>query len=224
MRSPHSSMISPRSHRRMSRSSVEASRSSTRSPRSLASERRSSRRSPHSGATSPHSSSIGRRNAKPRPKKVPPMTIFWRRMTRSSQRMTRCERQTAKTSFFPVPDPYLPVRSRWLHPGQQQGRRSPSSSSSWVRRMRRARVVFCLASPTQQMNSLRARGVMSFQAASAAWLATSALRRSSGSSCTTPPGSRWPLTGSRRHGAHVRPSGSARHLQPYPFPLFAADG
>ena len=54
-----------------------------------------------------------------------------------------------------------------LAPGQQQGRRWPSSSSSWVRRMRRSRVISCLASSTQQMNSLRARGVMSFQASSA---------------------------------------------------------
>jgi hypothetical protein len=92
------------------------------------------------------------------------------------------------------PDRYWPVRSRWPHPGQQQGRRWPSSSSSWVRRMRRSRVIFCLASTTQQMNSLRAKGVMSFQASSAAGLATSALRRSSGSSWTTPPGTRWLLT------------------------------
>jgi hypothetical protein len=90
---------------------------------------------------------------------------------------------------------YLPVRSRCLHPGQQQGRRWPSSSSSWVRRMRRSRVVSCLASSTQQMNSLRAKGVMSFQASSAVALAISALRRSAGSLCTTPPGTLWPLTG-----------------------------
>ena len=90
---------------------------------------------------------------------------------------------------------YRPVRSRCLHPGQQQGRRCPSSSSSRVRRMRRSRVVCCLASSTQQMNSLRARGVMSFQAASAVGLAISALRRSPGSECTTPPGIRGPLTG-----------------------------
>ena len=81
---------------------------------------------------------------------------------------------------------YRPVRSRCLHPGQQQGRRRPSSSSSWVRRMRRSRVTACLASSTQQMNSLRARGVMSFQAASAVGLAISALRRSAGSSCAPP--------------------------------------
>ena len=64
----------------------------------------------------------------------------------------------------------------------------PSSSSSWVRRMRRSRVAACLASSTQQMNSLRASGVMSFQAASAVSLPLNASRRSAGSSCTTPPG------------------------------------
>jgi hypothetical protein len=48
-----------------------------------------------------------------------------------------------------APSRYLPVRSRCRHPGQQQGRRWPSSSSSSVRRMRRARVIFCFASSTQ---------------------------------------------------------------------------
>jgi len=94
-------------------------------------------------------------------------------------------------------DCYLPVRSRCLHPGQQQGRRWPSSSSSSVRRMRRSRVISCLASSTQQMNSLRARGVMSFQASRAVGLAISALRRSPGSLCTNPPGTRGLLTGPR---------------------------
>ena len=80
-----------------------------------------------------------------------------------------------------------PARSRCLHPGQQQGRRLPSSSSSWVLRMRRARVISCLASSTQQMNSFRANGVMSFQASSAAALVIRAARRSTGIWCTTPP-------------------------------------
>jgi hypothetical protein len=44
------------------------------------------------------------------------------------------------------------------------------------------------------MNSLRAKGVMSFQAASAVELAISAARRSAGSLCTTPPGTRLLLT------------------------------
>ena len=99
---------------------------------------------------------------------------------------------------------YLPVRSRCAHPGQQQGRRWPSSSSSWVRRMRRSRVISCLASSTQQMNSLRARGVMSFQASSAVGLAISAWRRSPGSLCTAPPGTRGLLMGPRQRNAGGR--------------------
>ena len=94
-------------------------------------------------------------------------------------------------------DSYLPVRWPCVHPGQQQGRRRPSSSSSWVLRIRRSRVTSCLASSTQQMNSLRARGVMSFQASSAVALAIRALRRSLGSACTTPPGTCGLLTGPR---------------------------
>ena len=89
---------------------------------------------------------------------------------------------------------YRPVRSRWSHPGQQHGRRWPSSSSSCVRRMRRSRVMSCLASSTQQMNSLRARGVMSFQATSAVGLAINASPRSRGRSCTFPPGTCGRLT------------------------------
>jgi len=60
-----------------------------------------------------------------------------------------------------------------------------------------AALVCCLASSTQQMNSLRAKGVMSFQASSAVVLAINALRRSAGSGCTTPPGTRWLLTRQR---------------------------
>jgi len=47
------------------------------------------------------------------------------------------------------------------------------------------------------MNSLRASGVMSFHAASASVLSISAARRSAGSLCTTPPGTRWLLTAVR---------------------------
>lgn len=68
--------------------------------------------------------------------------------------------------------------------------------------MRRSRVVSCLASSTQQMNSLRAKGVMSFQAASAVALPIRALRRSLGSWCTTPPGTRGPLTKASYKDAH----------------------
>lgn len=98
----------------------------------------------------------------------------------------------------PRAEAHPPVRSRCLHPGQQQGRRWPSSSSSRVLRMRRSRVSACFASSTQQMNSLRARGVMSLQAASAVELAISASRRSSGSLCTTPPGTRLLVTETSR--------------------------
>lgn len=51
------------------------------------------------------------------------------------------------------------------------------------------------------MNSLRARGVMSFQAASAFPLAISAFRRSAGSLRTTPAGIRSLLTRARYAGA-----------------------
>jgi hypothetical protein len=114
---------------------------------------------------------------------------------------------------------YLPVRSRWLHPGQQHGRRCPSSSSSSVLRMRRLRVVSCFASSTQQMNSLRASGVMSIQAASAVEFAISACRRSSGSLCTTPPGTRLLVTEESRSPSvpwrQAIPPGSARTRRRY---------
>jgi hypothetical protein len=60
--------------------------------------------------------------------------------------------------------------------------------------MRRFRVISCFASSTQQINSLRAKGVMSRQAASAAEFPISASRRSIGSWCTTPPGTLFLVT------------------------------
>ena len=69
---------------------------------------------------------------------------------------------------------YRPVRSRCLHPGQQQGRRWPSSSSLSPANAAFSRLL--LLGVLDQMNSLRAKGVMSFQAASAVVLAISALR------------------------------------------------
>lgn len=53
---------------------------------------------------------------------------------------------------------------------------------------RRTRVLSCLGEVTQQIHSFRASGVMSCHAASAAGAARKADARSSGSSCTTPPG------------------------------------
>ena len=99
--------------------------------------------------------------------------VTWRRFSRRSRtaRGARRRRRMRRSVSGGGAGRYLPVRSRCLHPGQQQGRRWPSSSSSWVLRMRRSRVISCLASSTQQMNSFRASGVMSFQASSAAGLA-----------------------------------------------------
>jgi hypothetical protein len=78
--------------------------------------------------------------------------------------------------------------------------------------MRRSRVFSCLASSTQQMNSLRARGVMSFQASSAVGLARSVFRRSTGSLCTTPPGTRVVLTPASVPASTKGPIAEARHL------------
>ncbi len=88
----------------------------------------------------------------------------------------------------------------------------PSSSSSLVRRMRRSLVAACLASSTQQMNSFRARGVMSFQATRALGLAMSSRRRSTGSLCTAPPGSRGLLMAS--NGTAQGPTTSVHRTPP----------
>src|SRR5579872_685308 len=74
-----------------------------------------------------------------------------------------------------------------MQPIQQQGRRFPSRSSSHVLWMRRLLVSICLAFSTQQMNSLRASGVMSSHRASTFGSATSAVRKSVGILCTVPP-------------------------------------
>ena len=55
-----------------------------------------------------------------------------------------------------TPRPY----PRCGHPGQQQGRRLPSISSSQVRRIRLARVSGFLADSIQQINSFLAKGVI----------------------------------------------------------------
>lgn len=70
---------------------------------------------------------------------------------------------------------------RWMHPTQQQGRRLPSSSSSAVRLIRRLRVWAVLAFSTQQMNSLRASGVISPQSADTVLFDINTFSRSFGS-------------------------------------------
>lgn len=77
---------------------------------------------------------------------------------------------------------------RWIQPTQQQGLRLPSRSSSQVRVRRRFLVLICFAFSTQQINSLRARGVMSSQRALTLRLLVSASLRSAGILCTVPPG------------------------------------
>ncbi len=63
------------------------------------------------------------------------MTSCFRRCT-CPMRTPECPVRQ-QLSWRAISDRYgLPVRSRCLQPGQQQGRRWPSSSSSWVRRMR----------------------------------------------------------------------------------------
>jgi hypothetical protein len=59
---------------------------------------------------------------------------------------------------------FLALGRRCGQPGQQQGRRSPAPSFSIAIRIRRRRVSSCLGDVTQQIHSLRASGVRSFQA------------------------------------------------------------
>ena len=76
---------------------------------------------------------------------------------------------------------------RWMQPIQQQGRRTPSLSSAHTLSTCWLLVSGFLTEIVQHIHSLRASGVRSSQAASAVASAARALRRSSGSSCTTPP-------------------------------------
>ena len=81
---------------------------------------------------------------------------------------------------------YLPLRSRCGQPDQQQGRRSPHESLSIVTRMRLARVSGFLASVIQQINSLRASGVISCHAANSFASPSITTRRSEVISWTVP--------------------------------------
>jgi hypothetical protein len=72
-------------------------------------------------------------------------------------------------------------------PGQQQGRRIPSLSSEHTLSTCCRLVSSFLTEMVQQIHSLRASGVMSSHAASAFASDVSALRRSAGRLCATPP-------------------------------------
>lgn len=76
-----------------------------------------------------------------------------------------------------------------MQPAQQHGRFLPSRSSSTVRLMRLARVFSCFASSTQQINSFRAIGVRVSHSLLISFVAVSALAKSAGSRCTSPPAS-----------------------------------
>ncbi len=71
-------------------------------------------------------------------------------------------------------------------PGQQQGRRFPLLRSVRTLAIRLRLVSGFLASSTQQIHSLRARGVSPSHSSSTATSATRVVRKSSGTLCTTP--------------------------------------
>lgn len=75
---------------------------------------------------------------------------------------------------------------RWGQPGQQHGRRFPSVSSADALSTCCFLVSGFLTKVTQQIHSLRARGVRPFHASRAFGEETSAFRKSAGTLCTTP--------------------------------------
>src|SRR5437773_8090494 len=75
---------------------------------------------------------------------------------------------------------------RWMQPSQQHGRRFPSSSSDCNRRMCWLLVSAFFGQSTQQIHSLRARGVRSCHAARTFGLAIRTRLKSTGTVCTTP--------------------------------------
>ena len=82
-----------------------------------------------------------------------------------------------------------PVQSaphRCGHPGQQHGRRLPAIRSAQTRSMCFRLVSGFFTEMTQQIHSLRARGLRSFHASRTSDAALSALRRSAGTPWTTP--------------------------------------
>ncbi len=76
---------------------------------------------------------------------------------------------------------------RCVQPSQQHGRRFPSSSSDCTRWMWWLLVSAFFGQSTQQIHSLRARGVRSCHAARTFGLATKTRLKSTGTVCATPP-------------------------------------
>src|SRR6202171_1880613 len=75
---------------------------------------------------------------------------------------------------------------RWMQPSQQHGRRFPSNSSDCNRWMCWLLVTAFFGQTTQQIHSLRARGVRSSHAARTFGLAIRTRLKSTGTVCTTP--------------------------------------
>src|SRR2546421_4454675 len=80
-----------------------------------------------------------------------------------------------------------PLSLRWMQPSQQHGRRFPSRSSDCNRWMCWLLVSAFFGQSTQQIHSLRARGVRSCHAARTFGLAIRTRLTSTGMVCTTPP-------------------------------------
>src|SRR5206468_13045024 len=76
---------------------------------------------------------------------------------------------------------------RWMQPSQQHGLRFPSNSSDCNRWMCWLLVSAFFGPSTQQIHSLRARGVRSSHAARTFGLAIRTRLKSTGTVCTTPP-------------------------------------
>src|SRR6202171_3077108 len=76
---------------------------------------------------------------------------------------------------------------RWMQPSQQHGRRFPSNSSDCNRWMCWLLVTAFFGQTTQQIHSLRARGVRSSHAARTFGLAVRTRLKSTGTVCATPP-------------------------------------
>src|ERR1700737_1021965 len=86
----------------------------------------------------------------------------------------------------PRPEGVTSLSLRWMQPSQQHGRRFPSNSSDCNRWMCWLLVTAFFGQTTQQIHSLRARGVRSSHAARTFGLAIRTRLKSTGTVCTTP--------------------------------------
>jgi len=99
---------------------------------------------------------IPRDSSRRSPRSRSPRTLQARRRHREPSQVSPGSTRRQPCAGYPGSG----VRSRCLHPGSSRVGAGPLPAPPGLR-MRRSRVVACFASSTQQMNSLRARGVMS---------------------------------------------------------------